>query len=100
MNSLVQAKPSDFRVKVYRHEVEMVELRRKVELGSAPSPILNQPAGNDRFPILIYSGKCSTLHGFLKLSTHELYRPNPNGHQTTAAALQYTGNNSRRELNR
>ena len=40
----------DFRVKVNRHEAEMVELRRQVELGSAPSPLLNQQAGNDKTP--------------------------------------------------
>ena len=30
-----------FRVKVYRQEAEMVELRRQVELDSASSPLLN-----------------------------------------------------------
>ena len=57
----------DLKVKVYRHEAEMVELRRQVELSSAPLPPLNQQAGNDRFPIPIYSGERSTLHNFLKL---------------------------------
>ena len=37
------------------HEAELVELRRQGELGSAPSPPLNQQAGNGRFPIPIYS---------------------------------------------
>ena len=32
----------DLRVKVDRHEAEMVKLGRQVELGSAPSPPLNQ----------------------------------------------------------
>ena len=57
----------DLKVKLYRHEAEIVELRRQVELNSAPSPSLNQQAGNDRFPIPIYSGERSTLHNFLKL---------------------------------
>ena len=56
----------DLKVKVYRHEAERVELRRQVELSSAPSPPLNQQAGNDRFPIPIYSGERSTLPNFLK----------------------------------
>ena len=57
----------DLKVKVYRHEAERrVELQRQVELSSAPSPPLNQQAGNDRFPIPIYSGECSTLPNFLK----------------------------------
>ena len=55
----------DLKVKVYRHEAEMVELRRQVELSSAPSPPLNQQAGNDRFPISIYSGERSTYLIFL-----------------------------------
>ena len=49
----------DLRFKVYRH-AEKVKLRRQAELGSAPSPRLNQQAGNDRFPIPIYSGECSS----------------------------------------
>ena len=56
----------DLKVKVYRHEAERVGLRRQVELSSAPSPPLNQQAGNDRFPIPIYSGERSTLPNFLK----------------------------------
>ena len=44
----------ELRVKVYLQEARMVELRRQLELGSAPSPPLNQQAaGNDRFPIPI-----------------------------------------------
>ena len=57
----------DFRVKVSQYETEMVNLRRQVELGSAPLPPLNQQAGNDRFPIPIYSGERSTLSRFLRL---------------------------------
>ena len=56
-----------FRVKLDRYEAEMVHLRRQVELGSAPSPPLNQQAGIDRFPIPIYSRERSTLLRFLKL---------------------------------
>ena len=56
----------DVRVKVDRYEVEMLTLRRQVELGSPPSPPLNQKAGNDRFPIAIYSGERSTLSRSLK----------------------------------
>ena len=51
----------DLMVKVYRHEAEMVELRRHIEVGSAPSPPLNQQTRNYRFLIPIYSGECSTL---------------------------------------
>ena len=57
----------DFRVKVDRCGAELVNLRRQVELGSASSPPLNHLAGNDRFPIPIYSGERSTLSRFLKL---------------------------------
>ena len=57
----------DFRVKVDLYENEMINLRRQVELGSAPSPPLNQQTGNDRFPIPIYSGERSTLSTFLKI---------------------------------
>ena len=56
----------DLKSKVYRHEAERIELRRQVELSSAPSPSLNQQAGNDRFPIPIYSGERSTPPNFLK----------------------------------
>ena len=45
----------DFRVKVDRYEAEMVNLRRQVELGSAPSPPLTQQAG------MIDSGSPFTL---------------------------------------
>ena len=57
----------DFRVKVDPYKTEMVNLRRQVEIGSVPSPPLNQQAGNDRFPIPIYSGERSSLSRFLKL---------------------------------
>ena len=52
----------DLRV-THRHEAEMVELRRQVEVGSAPSPPLNQQTGYNRFP----SEERSTLHRFLRL---------------------------------
>ena len=52
---------------VDRYKAEMVNLTRQVELGSAPSPPLNQQAGNDRFPIPIYSGERSTLSRFLNI---------------------------------
>ena len=57
----------ELRVKVYHQEAGMVELRRQIKLGSAPSPPLNQQAGNYRFPIPIYSGERSTLSRFLEL---------------------------------
>ena len=57
----------ELKVQVYRQEAEMVELKRQVVLGSAPSAPLNQQAGNDRFPIPIYSGERSTLSWFLKI---------------------------------
>ena len=57
----------ELKVQVYRQEAEMVELKRQVVLGSAPSPPLNQQAGNNRFPIPIYSGERSTLSRFLKI---------------------------------
>ena len=51
----------DLKVQVYRHEAEMVELRRQVKFGSASSSPLNQQAGNDRFSIAIYSEERITL---------------------------------------
>ena len=57
----------ELRVQVCCQEAGMVESRGQVELGSAPSPPLNQQAGNDRFPIPMYSGERSTLSRFLKL---------------------------------
>ena len=57
----------DFRVKVDHYETEMINSRRQVELGSAPSRPLNQQAGNDRFPVPMYSGEHTTLSRFLKL---------------------------------
>ena len=60
----------DFRVKVDRYKAEMVDLRKQVELGSAPSLPLNQQAGDARFPIPINSGQQrSILSRFLKLFT-------------------------------
>ena len=68
----------------------MVNLRRQVELGSVPSPPLNQQAVNDRFPIPIYSGERSTLSRFLKSADRlNLSRP-----------FVMTGDNSSRELER
>ena len=60
----------DLRLKVDRHEAEMAELRRQVELGSALYPSLNQQAGHDKFTIPIYSGQRSTLPRFLKTFLH------------------------------
>ena len=80
----------DFRVKVDRYEAEMVNLRKQVELGSAPSPPLNQQAGIDRFPIPIYSRERITLSRFLK-SENALNHSRP---------IIRTGNNTRRELER
>ena len=57
----------DFRVNVDRYKAETVNLRKRVDLGSAPSPPLNQQAGNDRFPIPICSGQRSILSRFVKL---------------------------------
>ena len=57
----------DFSVEVDHYETETINLRRQLELGSAPLPVLNQQAGNYRFPIPIYSGERSTLSRFLKL---------------------------------
>ena len=54
-------------MKVDHYESEMINLRRQVELGSAPSPPLNQQAGNDKFLIPIYSGERSILSRFFKL---------------------------------
>ena len=41
-------------------------MRRRVEIGSAPSPTLNQQAGNDKYPIPMNSGERSILSRFLK----------------------------------
>ena len=57
----------ELRVQLYRQETVRIELRRQVELASAPSPPLNQQPGNDGFRIPIFSGERSTLSRFLKL---------------------------------
>ena len=83
------------KVKVYRQEAEMVELRRPVELGSAPSPPLN-----DRFTIPIYSGERSTLPRFLKnFYTWALSSQSKNALNHIRPIIM-TGDNSRRELER
>ena len=88
------------KVKVYRQEAEMVELRRQVELGSAPSPPLNEQAENDRFTIPIYSGERSTLPRFLKnFYTWALSSQSKNALNHIRPIIM-TGDNSRRELER
>ena len=76
----------------------MVDLRRQVELGSAPSPPLNQQAGNDRFQIPIYFGERSTLPRFLK----RFYTGAPSSQSEDALHHSHpiimTRDNSRREL--
>ena len=57
----------DLKVKTDHYKTETIYLRRQVELGSGPLPPQNQQAGNDRFPIPIYSGERSILSRFLKL---------------------------------
>ena len=64
----------DLKVKLHRHEAEIVELRKQVELSSAPSPPLNQQTGNDRFPIPFTLGNAAPCIIFLKFSTRGLYR--------------------------
>ena len=64
----------DLKIKLYCHEGEIVELRRQVELSSAPSPPLNQQAGNDRFPVPISLGNAAPCLIFLNFSTRGLYR--------------------------
>ena len=59
----------DVRVEVDRYEAEMANLRRQVELGSPPSPPLNQQVGNDRFSIHIYSGNPAPCLGFSSFFT-------------------------------
>ena len=56
----------DLRVRVYHHENEMTNLKRQVERGSPPLPPQNQQAGNDRFPIPMYSGERNSQFRFLK----------------------------------
>ena len=56
----------DLRVRVYHHENEMTNLKRRVERGSAPLPPQNQQAGTDRFPIPMYSGERNSLSRFLE----------------------------------
>ena len=90
----------DLKVKVYRHEAEMVELRRQVELSSAPLPPLNQQAGNDRFPIPIYSGERSTLSNFLKLFYAWAVSFQPEDALSHRRPIIMTGGISRRELER
>ena len=75
------------RVKAYRQEAEMIELRRQVELGSAPSPPLNQQAGNDRLPIPTNSGdvaSCLHFKTFLHMSSivpvRRRAKPQPSHH--------------------
>ena len=87
-----------FRVKVDHHEAEMVELRIQVELGSAPSPLLNQQAGNDRLPILIHSGERSTLPRFLQLFYTRALSSQSEDALNHSRPIIMTGDNSRREL--
>ena len=90
----------DFRVKIDRSKSEMINLRTQAELGSAPSPALNQQAGDDRFPIPIYSGERSTLSRFLKLFyTWALSSQSENALNHSRPIIR-TGDNSRRELER
>ena len=91
----------DFKVKVYRHEAKMVELRRQVELSSAPLPPLNQQAGNDRFPILpIYSGERSTPPNFTKLFYAWAVSFQPEDALSHRRPIFMTRDISRRELER
>ena len=90
----------DFRAKVDNYEAEMINLRKQVELGSAPSPPLNQQARNDRFPISIYSGERSTLSRFLKLSYTWGLSSQSEDALHHSRPITITGDNSRRELER
>ena len=90
----------ELRIKVYCHEAEIVELQRQVELGLAPSPPLNQQAGNNRFPIPIYSGERSTLHRSLKLFYTWASSPQPEDALNHSRPVIMKGNNSRKELER
>ena len=90
----------DFRMKIDHYKAEMVNLRKQVELGSAPSPPLNQQAGNDRFPISIYSGEGSTLSRFLKLFYTWALSSQSEDTLNHSRPIIITGDNSRRELER
>ena len=87
-------------MKVNHDETEMVNLRRQVELGLAPLPPLNQQAGNDRFPIPIYSGERSTLSKSLKLFYARALSSQSEDALNHSRPIFMTGNNSRRELER
>ena len=90
----------DFRVKVDHYEARMVNLRRQVELGSAPLPPLNQQAGNDRVPIPIYSGDCNTLSRLLKLFYTWALSSQSEDALSHSRPIIMTGDNSCRELER
>ena len=63
-------------------------------------PPLNQQAGNDRFPIPIYSGERSTLHNFLKLFYAWAVSFQPEDALHHSRPIIMTGDISRRELER
>ena len=90
----------DFRVKVDHYKAEMINLRRQVELGSAPLPPLNQLAGNDRFPIPIYFGERSTLSRFLKLFYTWALSSQSEDTLNHSRPVIMTEDNSRREFER
>ena len=89
-----------FKVKVDRHKAEMVELRRQIESRSVPSLPLNQQAGNDRFPIPIYSGERSTLPRLLKPFYIWALLSQSEDTLNHICPIIMTGDNSRRELER
>ena len=90
----------DFRVKVDCHQAKIVELRRQVELGSAPSPPLNEQVGKDQFPIPIYSRERSTLSRYLKLFYTWALSSQAEDALNHRRSIITTGDNSRRELER
>ena len=90
----------ELRVRVYHQEAEIVELRRQVELGSTPSPPLNQQAVKDRFPILIYSGERSALPRFIKLFYTWALSSQSEDALNHSRPIIMTGDNSCRELER
>ena len=87
-------------MKVDSYEAEIINLRRQVELSSAPSPPLNQQAGNDRFPIPSYSGERSTLSRFLKLFYTWALSSQSEDALNHSRPIIMLRDNSRRELER
>ena len=90
----------EIRVRIGRHETELVGLKRHGELGMAPSPPPNQWTGRDRFLVSICFGERSTLPRFPKLLyTWALSHQNEDA-LTHSRPIPMTGKKYRSELER